>query len=163
MAEPAAPTFIADVNVGKLARWLRVMGFDTLMFEGTEDSDLVRAALAGGRIILTRDSHIASRRLVREGRLKAVLITSDNLDDQVRQVVRELGLPHDFRPFTRCLECNQPLVERTPEEVRERVPPYVFRTQTGYMECPRCHRIYWRGTHWQAMTDRLKRTLADAP
>ncbi len=147
--------FIVDSNVGKLTKWLRMMGYDTLFFNGRDDSQMVATALAEGRIILTRDTQIMRRRLITSGRLRAILIKSDEPELQKRQVVEILNLDCHFKAFTMCLECNQPLEERTEEQVKARVPPYVFQTQHQYMECPACHRIYWRGTHWQAMTRRL--------
>ncbi len=150
-----APEFIVDNNVGQLARWLRMMGYNAVFFSGSDDSDMVAIAWAEGRVILTRDTQIMERRLVTNGRLKAVLIGSDEPEQQIRQVLKALGLDTQFRPFTLCLECNQPLAERSKRQVKERVPPYVFKTQDQYMECPLCHRIYWRGSHWQAMSKRL--------
>lgn len=132
-----------------------MMGYDTLFFNGGDDSHMVATALAEERAILTRDTQIMKRRVVTTGRLKAVLIESDNPDRQMRQIIDTLGLDCQLRPFSLCLECNQPLAERTKEQVRNRVPPYVFQTQKQYMECPACHRIYWQGTHWQAMNSRL--------
>jgi len=148
--------FIVDHNVGKLAKWLRVMGYDTLFFDGSDDSRLVAIALAEGRVILTRDTQIMRRRVVTNGRLKAILIQSDEPERQMHQVIDALNLDCQFQPFSICLECNQPLVERSREQVKDLVPPYVFQTQSQYMECPACHRIYWRGTHWQAMTRKLE-------
>jgi len=149
--------FIVDHNVGKLVKWLRMMGYDSLFFNGNDDSDMVRQALADYRIILTRDSGIMKRRVVNNGRLRAVLIKSEVPEQQMRQVINTLKLDCQFRPFTLCLECNEPLVERKQEEVRDRVPPYVFKTQRQYMECPACRRIYWRGTHWKAMMRKMER------
>jgi uncharacterized protein with PIN domain len=145
-----------DINVGKLAKWLRIMGYDTLLFNGSDDSRMIAKALAESRVILTRDTQIMRRRVVTNGQLKAILIKSDEPEQQMHQVIETLKLDCQFRPFTICLECNQPLLERSKQEVEERVPPYVFQTQSQYMECPVCHRIYWRGTHWQAMMKRLK-------
>ncbi len=153
------PKFIVDNNVGKLTRWLRIMGYDTLFFGGSDDSNMVAMALAEGRVILTRDTQIMERRVVTSGKLKAVFITSDEPERQMHQVIDTLNLDCQFRPFTICLECNQPLVERRPEQVTDLVPPYVFQTQSQYMECPACHRIYWRGTHWQAMTRTLEKLV----
>ena len=152
--------FIVDSNVGKLAKWLRMMGYDALFFSGDNDAHMIGIALAEGRIILTRDTQIVKRRLVTSGQLKVVLLTSDDPDRQIRQVIDALDLDSPPRPFTICLECNQPLEERTPEQVKDRVPPYVYKTQSQYVECPSCHRIYWRGTHWQAMTRKLKEILS---
>jgi len=151
--------FIVDNNVGKLVKWLRIMGYDTLFFGGSSDSGMIAIALNEDRVILTRDTQIMKRRVVTSGQLKAILITSDEPELQMRQVIDTLNLNCQFRPFTLCLECNQPLVERSKEQVKDLVPPYVFQTQSQYVECPACHRIYWRGTHWQAMTKKLKKFM----
>ncbi|UCG54533.1 MAG: Mut7-C RNAse domain-containing protein [Dehalococcoidia bacterium] len=147
--------FIVDHNVGKLAKWLRMMGYDTLFFKGSDDSGLIATALSEDRIILTKDTGIAERRLVTRGRLTTVLLTSDEPVLQIKQVIDKLNLDVYFKPFSICLECNQELMERSGEQVRERVPPYVFKIQNHYMECSNCQRIYWRGTHWQAMERKL--------
>jgi len=154
-----ASRFIVDHNVGKLAKWLRVMGYDTLFFNGSNDSRMIATALAERRVILTRDTQIMQRRVVTKGQLKAILIKSDRPELQMHQVIETLNLDCQFRPFTICLECNQTLVVRSKEQVKDLVPPYVFQTQNQYMECPTCQRIYWRGTHWQAMTERLKQFM----
>jgi len=149
--------FIVDSNVGKLARWLRIMGYDTVFFNAGNDSRMVAIALAEQRVILTRDTQIIKRRVVTNGQLKVLLIQSDKPELQMHQVIEALHLECQFNPFTLCLECNQPLVEKSKQQVKELVPHYVFQTQDQYMECPVCHRIYWRGTHWQAMTKRLRK------
>lgn len=133
-----------------------MMGYDTLFFRGSDDGQMVATALAEGRVILTRDTRIMKRGVVARGQLKAILIRSDEPEQQIRQVVATLNLDIQFQQFAICLECNQPLEERTKEQVENRVPPYVFKTQHQYMECPTCRRIYWKGTHWQAMTRRLE-------
>ena len=147
--------FIVHNNVGKLAKWLRIMGYDALLFSGEDDGRMVKVALAQNRVILTKDTQIIKRRLVTSGRLKAILIEDDNIGAQLHQVVEALNLDYHFSPFSICLECNQRLIEKDKDAVREVVPPYVFKTQRLYMECPSCHRIYWRGTHWQAMNREL--------
>ena len=134
--------FIVDNNVGKLVKWLRIMGYDTLFFNGSNDAHLIATALAEDRVILTRDTQIMKRRVVITGQLKAILIQSDEPELQMHQVIDTLGLDYQFRPFTICLECNQPLQERSKQQVKNLVPPYVFQTQSQYMECPTCHRIY---------------------
>jgi uncharacterized protein with PIN domain len=97
------------------------------------------------------------RKLVTSGRIEAVLLASDRPAEQIHQVVTVLHLKDIFSPFTRCMEDNRLLEERIPGEVETNVPPYVFKTQTRFMECPHCHRIYWRGTHWQEMEKRLEK------
>jgi uncharacterized protein len=151
------PKFIVDNNAGKLAKLLRLIGYDTVFFGPEGDADLINAALLENRIILTRDTHIMERRVVIHGRLRVILITSDNPEQQIHQVISTLNLDCPLRPFALCLECNRPLMKRSKEEVKDLVPPYVFKTQAQYMQCPNCRRIYWQGTHWQRMTEKLAR------
>ena len=140
--------FIVDQNVGKLARWLRMMGYDTRFFTGQDDGQMIDIAQKETRVILTRDTQIMKRRVVTGGQIKAVLLEDDAPELQMRQVIETLSLSPRFRPFSICLECNQPLEARSRRQVKDRVPPYVFRTQRQYMACPACHRVYWQGTHW---------------
>jgi uncharacterized protein with PIN domain len=154
--------FIVDSNVGRLARWLRIAGFDTIFINDLDDNRLVRLALSEGRVLLTKDTQILKRRVVATGRLKVILIESEEVKEQLRQVVKELNLVDEIKPFTLCLECNQPLVHREKEEVEGLVPPYVFKTQTQYMQCPSCHRVYWRGTHWQRMSRELEKIVSES-
>jgi hypothetical protein len=148
--------FIADNNVGKLARWLRLIGYDTLLFKQKDDARMIKTALSDERVVLTKDTQFMKRRLVTNGQLKAILIKKDAPKNQIQEVVKNLNLDYHFNPFSFCLECNQTLISRTKEEVHSVVPPHVFETQTQYTECPACHRIYWQGTHWQAMVKKLQ-------
>ena len=136
-----------------------MMGFDSVFFNGEDDSVMVRQALAGGRVILTRDTGIMRRRAVTSRRVKAILIESEEPERQMRQLVSVFDLKGQSQPFTLCLECNALLENRGREYVAKRVPLYVYRTQTQYMECPECHRIYWRGTHWAAMARQLEKLV----
>ena len=151
--------FIVDNNVGKLAKWLRIMGYDALFFDAEDDANMIATALAEERVILTRDTRIMKRRVVTSGQLKAILIESDEPTKQMHQIIDALNLDCQYSTFTICLECNQPLLEKSKQQVKDLVPPYVFQTQSQFMECPACHRIYWRGTHWQAMTRKLEKFM----
>jgi len=153
--------FIVDSNVGRLARWLRIAGFDTVFINDLDDNRLVKLALSEGRVLLTKDTQILKRRLATTGRLKVILIESEKVKEQLHQVIKTLNLAEGIKPFTLCLECNQPLVPRNREEVKELAPPYVFKTQTQYMQCPSCHRVYWRGTHWQRMSGELEKIVSE--
>jgi len=149
--------FIVDHNVGKMAKWLRVAGFDALFFTGSDDDAIVAAALDEKRILLTRDRRIMKRRVIVAGHIKSVLIESDHFTAQVRQVISALKLDKScLRPFTICIECNQRLEERVKEAINDRVPPYVYHTQEYFAECPACRRLYWQGTHWQAMSREIE-------
>lgn len=132
------------------------MGYNTLLFKQKDDSQMIKIALNEKRVILTRDTQLMKRRLVTDGKLKAMLITQDDPKAQLQEAVKNLNLDYLFRPFSLCLECNQPLIPRDKEKVQNLVPPYVFKTQNQYMKCPLCHRIYWQGTHWQAMIKELR-------
>lgn len=149
------PKFIIDQNVGKLTKLLRLLGFDTTFFMGENDSQLIDIALDEKRIILTRDTHFLERRAVTSGQVKVILFRDDNIENQIKKVVDTLDLRSQSKPFSLCLECNQPLERKIRDAVKNRVPPYVWNTQREYMECQNCHRLYWKGTHWTAMTRRI--------
>jgi len=149
------PKFIVDANVGKLARWLRMMGYDALFFNEQDDGKMVKLALAQQRTIITKDSEFMKRRAVASGRVPALLVMGDNPDLQMQTVLYALHLGNELKPFTRCLECNAELTAREKEKVAESVPPRVYQIQEQYMQCPACRRIYWHGTHWQAMSRKL--------
>jgi uncharacterized protein with PIN domain len=152
--------FIVDSNAGKLARWLRMMGYDTLFFNDIEDGRLVDMAMKEGRVVVTRDTQIAKRRVAANGSLRVILTRDDDPRKQLLQVMKELSLDCRQMQFTRCLECNRRLKPRSKEEVKDLVPPYVFSTQTQYMQCPSCSRVYWQGTHWQRMKSALEEITA---
>jgi uncharacterized protein with PIN domain len=135
--------------LGTLAKWLRILGYDTVFDPALDDNQLVRLARAEDRVLLTRDRELAQRR-----GLRVLLIASQRLDDQVRQVLDDLQLESN-RAFSRCPVCNELLKPMDWETARSRVPVYVARTQQDFHFCPACQRIYWRGTHWQQMGDRL--------
>ena len=151
--------FIADNNVGKLAKWLRIIGYDTLLFKEKNDSKMIEIALNEDRVILTKNNQIMKRRLVTNGKLKAVHIKCDEPKVQLRETVKMLSLDYHFNPFSLCLKCNQKLVPRSKEEMQDFVPPRVFEIQEHYIEYLSCHRIYWHGTHWQAMVSELRNTM----
>jgi uncharacterized protein with PIN domain len=147
--------FLADCNVGRLARWLRALGYDAAYHPRIGDAELVGQALAEDRVLLTRDLGILQRRVVASGRVRAVLLRDDRVQEQLRQVVAELSLS-TARSLSRCIECNVPLEPRPPAAVAARVPPFVRATQTRYSECPECARIYWAGSHWAHMRQALE-------
>ncbi len=148
--QPIPPRFIADVMLGKLARWLRIVGYDVLYSNVFLDEEIVELAREGGRVILTRDLRMLERR----GAQNHVFVESEDLDAQMEQVVGALHLER-LELFSRCLECNRTLEVETREAVEGRVPPYVFRTQESFKSCPECARIYWPGTHRDHVRQRV--------
>jgi hypothetical protein len=154
MSTQARVRFLADSNVGRLTRWLRVLGYDAAFEPKLPDGLLVFRALREGRVLLTRDVDLTRRRLITTGRVRAVLLGHDQVQEQLRQVRGDLDLD-DEAALSRCLECNVPLERRPAAAVAHRVPPYVRATQQRFSECPRCARVYWPGTHWERMRAQL--------
>jgi uncharacterized protein with PIN domain len=149
------PTFAVDAMLGRLAKALRMLGYDAHYDSGISDSDLKLLALKEGRIVLTRDREIAETALP----LRVVLVESDRPEQQLRQIVGGLSLEVRGPLFTRCLVCNSPVEEVSREEVEGRVPPYVLSTQDRFARCPGCGRIYWPATHVEAARRWLERIL----
>ncbi len=143
--------FFADTMLGRLARWMRIMGYDVEYEPSIDDDEIIRRALEEGRIILTRDTLLARRRAIR-GRF--VFIKGDHLREQLHQIVERFGMEEE-RFLTRCLRCNLLLVDVVKEAVRDSVPPYVYTTQERFSACPGCGRIYWAGTHRDHMMREL--------
>lgn len=150
---------IADAMLGELARWLRVLGCDTLYYRDTSDRDLVVRALRDHRTILTRDTHFLNMKAVHH----LVFLKSEDLSEQLRQVIEELGLDANTNRFTRCLECNTLLAEVPKPEVEGRVPVYVFQHKERFSQCPGCGRIYWAGTHMDRMSQKIQILLGEKP
>lgn len=136
--------------VGRLATWLRLLGYDTAYLPAADDHELARVARAEDRVLLTRDVELTRRRGIR-----FVLIESEIVDEQLRQVFHALGLTAR-QAFSRCAECNTPLDPASKESVGDAVPPYVFQTQERFLRCPHCRRVYWRGTHWAHMLSQIE-------
>lgn len=137
------PTFVADVMLGRLARWLRVAGWDTVYDRSWSDSRLVRLARAEGRVLLTRDVELSCR-----PGIVSLLVSSDRLEEQLRQVMGAFEL----RPFLctpRCMLCNAPLEEVPRSQVMDLLPPYIYVTQSEFRRCPNCSKLYWPGSHWK--------------
>jgi uncharacterized protein with PIN domain len=135
--------------LGRLGRWLRILGYDTGYDSGADDWALIRRARAENRLLLTRDRQLAARRGV-----STLLVESEELAEQVRQIVAVIG-PSSEGAFTRCPVCNGRLAPLSRKEARERVPAHVYRTQQAFRLCTACGRVYWRGTHWERMRDML--------
>ena len=152
MNDPGSVKFVADAMLGRLARWLRVLGYDTLYSAETDDAALARQARTEDRILLTRDRELARRKGIR-----VLLVESDRVEEQLNQVVTRLRLAPEDR-FSRCIQCNVVLQELPRARAEGRVPPYVWTTQHRFRECPRCERVYWRGTHWARMEQTLEST-----
>lgn len=140
----SAPKLICDCMLGRLARWLRLAGFDTLYLSGIDDAALLREARRAGRVLLTRDVALAERA---KG-VQCVLLRQNDSMDQFSETLRALKIDPDHESLAaRCPECNGVVEPVARESVRGRVPPYVYGTRSEFRRCSGCGRIYWRGTH----------------
>jgi uncharacterized protein len=152
------PIFIADVMLGRLAKWLRIAGFDVLYSNKYSDDELIAVSNRESRVLLSRDTRLLIRKSVRE----FIFLESQDIQVQLRQVFQTMRI-HDLSSLlTRCLSCNEPLVETARESVRSRVPPFVFETQSHFKSCPKCGRIFWAGTHRSAVVKTLEKLLKEA-
>jgi uncharacterized protein with PIN domain len=138
--------------LGRLARWLRLIGYDTVYAAGLSDHQIAARARAEGRTVLTRDRALTQRRGI-----DCIYVHSQALEEQLEQIVTCLGYPETDVP--RCTECNTPLVSVTPQEIRSQVPPYVFDTHDQFHRCSECNKVYWPGSHWEHIQQVLARLL----
>jgi uncharacterized protein with PIN domain len=154
--DPARLRFVADCMLGKLAKWLRILGYDTLYDPHLDDDQILQHSLDDGRIILTRDTRLVQRRLAR----RHLLVESSVPAEQLRQVIETFRLPVDERLIlSRCLPCNRPIDSVERADVESLVPPYVFRTQKTFARCSGCGRVYWGATHIADIRRRIERLL----
>ena len=145
--------FLCDAGLGGLARWLRAAGYEAHWQANIPDDELLRKARELGATILTTDSMLMERRLVRDGIIPAFWLPPTlSLADQLALVAREFGLSP--RP-ARCMACGGELVRSDKEALRERIPPRTYLWLDEYFVCSVCNRLFWHGTHWQKIRDRL--------
>jgi hypothetical protein len=137
--------FIADVMLGRLAKRLRLLGFDVLYGNSLDDNEIIRISLEQGRVILTRDSGLAARPLA----ANHLFISSDRVQEQVEQVLTAFSI--EPTPLTRCSRCNEPLAPLAERDARDLVPSYVYMKNREYLRCAACERIYWKGSHVKRM------------
>lgn len=136
------PTFIADAMLGRLARWLRLAGYDTLYDTRLSDRELADLARRTNRVLLTRDHELAGRRGVR-----SLLVLSDRTPDQLKQVSACHAL-HGLAGGPRCPRCNGTLEALAAADAPPSVPDYLRDGRTSLRRCQRCGHVYWRGSHW---------------
>jgi hypothetical protein len=149
------PRFAAEKTLGRLTKWLRLLGFDTLYESELSDKKIIEI-LENDRILLTRTRRIqkqfASRNLI--------FVESDHLSQQLKQIFRELGIKAaQTRPFSRCLQCNASIVIVEKAAIWGRVPDYIFEIHDRFQECPECGRIYWPGSHTRRSLEKIRQLL----
>jgi uncharacterized protein with PIN domain len=137
------PRFVVDVNLGGLARLLRVLGFDVWWSSDADDTKLADISLDQQRILLTRDRALLKRRAITHG----LFVHSEHPEEQTLEVIRRLDLQQRLAPLTRCLRCNGPLATVSKDEVIEHLEPLTRRYYDEFSRCTDCGRIYWAGSH----------------
>jgi uncharacterized protein with PIN domain len=151
--------FVCDRHLGRLARMLRTLGFDTLYRNDWTEAQIVAIARREERAVLTGSRALLKRRTVGRARL----IRSDLVDEQTREIVRRFGLAERVRPFARCNRCNGELRPVPKREVLARIPPRTRAWLEEYLTCAACGQLYWEGTHVERMRARIESILASLP
>jgi uncharacterized protein len=143
--------FVADNTLGKLAKWLRMLGFDTTL--GIDSSaEMFYDRLEKDRIVLTRTKAIKKQISAR----RLIFIRSNYIERQLKQVIVEIDIrPLDTRPFSRCTHCNIPIVVVNRDDVYGLIPDYIYETHSEFYTCSQCHRIFWPGSHTKRALKRI--------
>ncbi len=147
------PRFLCDEMLQRLGRWLRAAGYDTaIATAGQDDRELVQQANNENRLLLTRDRHMAQ---FRNGRGLIMLLKANSLTSEVADISERFAINWLLRPFTRCLECNTPLIPATSEQ-RMQLPEGALNISDIVLYCPRCDKLYWEGSHVRRMRHTLQ-------
>ena len=145
--------FLADHMLGKLAKYLRFMGYDTFYPSGKmSDSEILEIANREGRILLTRDKELARR--------GGVYIESENYEEQLKFVISKFHLSAEAL-LSRCSVCNTPLIKVEKEKIKDKVPEYVYEHNEEFYLCPTCGRVYWYGTHTERIEREIKKIIGE--
>ncbi len=149
------PRFVVDVDLGRLARLLRVLGFDVWWRNDADDPTLSEISLQQQRILLTRDPGLLKRRAITHG----LFVRSDQPEEQTLEVMRRLDLRRRVAPITRCLRCNGSLAAVDKEQVLDHLEPLTRRYYDEFSQCLDCGQIYWAGTHFDRLSGLVERLL----
>jgi uncharacterized protein with PIN domain len=143
------PRFVADHMLGSLARWLRMIGYDTVYDKGLDDKGLSELARAENRFLLTRDKELAKEP-------GAFLLEQDDLDSQLKATGAKFGLKYNEN-LIRCSACNGDLLQLPKEEAKAVVPEGAYAGNDKFWKCSKCGKVFWKGSHWLGIMDRLKK------
>ncbi|HEC87883.1 MAG TPA: hypothetical protein ENI52_01045 [Thermoplasmata archaeon] len=142
--------FICDEMLGTLAKWLRIFGYDTSYAKGMNDEKIIEIALKEDRIVLTRDKMLSRKAI------KGLYIEEKDLEKQIERVVKKFKLNIGKNIFSRCTVCNIPVVVIERDKVKGKVPKSVWENNKEFWTCPKCGRIYWMGSHWENIKNKLR-------
>lgn len=145
------PKFLVDFMLGRLAKWLRIIGYDSSYFVGNDVKELLWTSFKEQRIIITRTTHIAPRKA-----FKILVIKSTCFIDQLKEVIEKLNLTVKFENFfNRCSICNNILEKVKKESIQSKVPIYVYENHNEFSYCGKCEKVYWMGSHWELMKEKI--------
>ncbi len=151
--------FIVDCMLGKLAKWLKILGFDAQFFSKIEDDELLTIAKDEGRILLTKDTALIQR----AQDVETLFLDSDEWQNQVQQVLDHFHLRENVAPHTRCIDCNVLLKHLPKKNAENLVSTFVFEKADSFVLCPNCGRVFWQGTHFKDMEVQLQEILKKKP
>ncbi len=149
------PTFIADCHLGKLSKYLRFMGYDTLYFPQIDDNAIIELANRDKRIVLTRDRELSERK-----KAHCVLLRSIKIEEQLQEVICAFNLKEHVPSFSRCIVCNESLAKVDKQDIIERLPVKVAKYFSSFEVCKKCDRIYWHGDHYKRMKATIQKISA---
>jgi uncharacterized protein with PIN domain len=152
VARPSPERFVLDVHLGKLARALRMLGFDSCYENSYLDSEIALIAETENRVVLTRDIGLLKQKVIRWG----YWLRSQHLHEQLAEVVRYFDLVQKLKPFTRCLVCNGAIIEVPKESIIDRLPPKTRLYFHRFYQCSCCKKVYWKGSHYNRMLEFVK-------
>lgn len=139
--------FIADVHLGKLARYLRMLGFDTIYKNDFLKKEIIKIAKSEKRIILSRSRKLLKIKDITHG----YCIASTDTEKQLKLILNRFDLTKNIKPFSRCMICNSKLKSVPKEKIIDKIPPKVKELHSDFAQCPNCKKIYWKGTHYIRM------------
>jgi uncharacterized protein with PIN domain len=151
--------FIVDCMLGKLAKWLKILGFDAQFFSNIEDDELLAIAKNEGRILLTKDTGLIQR----AKDVEILFLDSEEWQNQVQQVMDHFHLWENLAPHTRCIDCNVVLKDLPKKNAENLVSAFVFEKADSFALCPNCGRVFWRGTHFKDMEVQIQEILKKKP
>lgn len=152
---PLQPSFLLSENLNRLARWLRLLGYNAALFRSIDFDNMIRIANRDRRIILTRDR----KQAISRKKFKRRLIKTDNHLLQLRELL-DLIRFDQAHAFTRCLECNRRLFVISGDKIKDLVPEYTRQQHQEFLYCRQCGRIYWQGDHYRDMKDKLEKLFS---
>lgn len=151
--------FICDVMLGKLAKWLRIMGYDTLYSREINDLELIKIAKQEQRIILTRDTALANDKKVSQ----AVLLYSNDIQGQLKEFLSFFKINFNRIPeaLPRCVNCNSELIITDKQSMLNEAPEYVFLNKNYFLRCYNCGKVFWQGSHKKKIDKTIEKILQD--